>query len=423
MTPDELIAAATDYYLHTRDFKGYPGHHIHTQFGLPYEDIRDLFASLVSDGRGTIVFGDLHPIPHIRVYADEAPDAQLQKLEAASLEQACLYPSSRHLATTVSDTDYQDRPFTRELALGAGQLEFRSFDLSVLEIYRNDPRYRYSNDDVKGHICVTEEIYESDQMQKKDQVIMETFGFSYDDDMNRAVAAFLIYLSRLSPEHQHIWNSKRLTGKFRLHPDYYRNRILGNWGGGISVFNAFIEELKIINQMCAVMNRPPLFRDTFEAKRPRHFSFLVRPTQEEFNDFVLTLDKMMSDNIRKDFFIDEVPDEIEEARGDGKIVVRQRGTIAMLEHWFAGKFRPNDPKAVADMIVVFKKVRKLRQKPAHAIKADVFDQKFFRDQRDHIVAAYTAVMTLRQLLSESPVVRGANVEIPDVLTEGKIWTK
>jgi len=423
MTPDELIAAATDYFLHARDFNGYPGHHIHLQHGLSYDDIRNLFTSLVSDGRGTIVFGDLHPNPHIRAFADEAQDAQLQKLEAASLEHACLYPSSRHLATVVSDTDYQDRPFTRELALGSGQLEFRSFDLSVLEIYRNDPRYQYDNDDVRGHICVTDEFYESDKMQEKDQVILETFGFSYDNDMNRAVAAFLIYLSRLSPEHQQIWNSKRLAGKFRLHPDYYRNSILGDWGAGISVFDAFLEELKVINQMCTVMNRPPLFRDTFEANRPRNFSFLVRPTQEEFNAFVLTLDKMMSENISKDFFMGEVRDETDETRGDGKIVVRQRRTIAMLEDWFSVKVRPTDPKPAADMIAAFKKVRKLRQKPAHAVKADVFDQKFFHDQRDLIVTAYTAVMTLRQFFAGHPLVQRADVEIPNVLTEGKIWTQ
>jgi len=423
MTPDELIAAATEYYLHVRNFNGYPGHHIHTQHGIPYEQIRNLFGSLVSDGRGTIVFGDLHPNPHIRAFADEAQDLQLQKLEAASLELACLFPSALHLAAVVSDTDYQDKPFTRELALGAGQLEFRSFDLSVLEIYRSDPRYHYDNDDVRGKICVTDEFYESDQMQEKDQVILETFGFSYDDEMNRAVAAFLIYLSRLSPEHQQIWNSKRLPGKFRLHPDYYRNCILGDWAAGISVFDGFIEELKLVNQMCVAMNRPPLFRNTFEANRPRNFSFLVRPTQEEFNAFALTLDKMMSDNISKGFFMRDVPDETEETRDDGKIVVRQRGTIAMLEDWFSLKVRPTDPEPAAEMIAAFKKVRKLRQKPAHAVKPDVFDQRFFRDQRDLVIAAYTAVMTLRQFFAGHPLVRGADLEIPHVLTEGKIWTQ
>jgi len=38
------------------------------------------------------------------------------------------------------------------LALGEAQLSYRSFDLSVLEFYRNDPRHRYENDDINGRI-------------------------------------------------------------------------------------------------------------------------------------------------------------------------------------------------------------------------------------------------------------------------------
>lgn len=423
MTPDELIAAATTFYLSSRDFNGYPGHRIYREHGLRYDVIRKLLGDLVADGRGTIVFGDLHPNPHIRAFADEPLASQLKKLESAPLENACFYPSAGYLATVIRDTDYQDRPFTRELALGAGQLEFRSFDLSVLECYRNDPRYHYDNDDIRGRICVTDEFYESDQMQEKDQVILETFGFSYDPKMDRAVAAFLIYLSRLSPEHQQIWNSKRLAGDFKLHPDYYRNCILGNWGSGISVFEAFLEELKIINLMSDAMKRPHLFLDTFEENRPRNFSFLVRPTQEEFNGFVLTLDKMMSDNINKGFFMNQVADEIEQERDDGKIIVRKKGTIAMLEDWLAISVRPNDPKEMEEMITAFKKVRKLRQKPAHAIKPDVFDQKFFHQQRELVIAAYTAVRTIRLLFSNHPAVKCAKMKISDAQYQGKIWTQ
>lgn len=423
MTANELIAAATDFYLGSRDFNGYPSHHIHDHHGESYDAIRRLFAELVNDGRGSIVFGDLHPNPHIRAFADEPQERQLKKLAAAPLEHACLYPSAEHLSSVVAPADYQDRPFSRELALGAGQLEFRSFDLTVLESYRNDPRYHYTNDDVRGHICVSDEFYQSTQMHEKDQVILESFGFSCDGQMNRAVAAFVIYLNRLSPEHQQIWNSNRLSGDFKLHPDYYRTCILGDWGRGISIFDAVLEELKIVNHMCVAMERPLLFRDTFEANRPRNFSFLVRPTQEEFNDFVLTLDKMISDNINKKFFQAEVSDETEEPREDGKIVVRQKGTITILEEWLTLRYRTCAPEPIQDMIATFKKVRKLRQQPAHALRQDVFDQKFFHQQREIIVATYTAINTLRLVLACHPKVKAASIEVPEVLLKGKIWTQ
>ena len=423
MTLDDLIIAATDFYLKSRDFNGYPAHHIHRAHELEYGTIKDIFVSLIKDGRGTIIFGDLHPNPHIRAFQDEPSAAQLEKLEKLKIEHSCLYPSANYLSSVVKSADYQDRPFTLELALGAGQLEFRSFDLTVLEGYRNDPRYHYDNDDIRGKICITDEFYESDQIHEKDQIILETFGFAYDGDMNRAVAAFLIYLNRLSPEHQQTWNSKRLEGNFKLHPDYYRNCILGDWGSGISVFDAFVEELEIINRMCDVMGHPPLFRETFKDNRPRNFSFLVRPTQEEFNDFILTLDKMMSDNINKKFFMNQVSDEIEEEREDGKIVVRNKGTIAMFDEWIRARFHPADPVPLDNMIIALKKVRKLRQKPAHAVKPNIFDQRFFHEQRQLIIDAYTGIRTIRLLFAGHPAVRRADIEVPKLLYEGKIWTQ
>jgi len=423
MTPEQLILAATEFYMTSRDFNGYPAHHIHRKNALSYETIRKLFADLVSDGRGTIVFGDIHPNPHIRAFADEPLEEQLKKLESTALEHSCLYPSAQYLSTVVSPADYQDRPFSRELALGAGQLEFRSFDLTVLESYRNDPRYHYDNDDIRGKISVTDEFYESDQMQEKDQIILETFGFSYDEQMNRAVAVFLIYLSRLSPEHQQIWNSKRLSGEFKLHPDYYRSCILGAWGSGVSILNAFIKELKIINLMCDAMGRPTFFRETFEINRPRNFSFLVRPTQEEFNDVIMTLDKMMSENINKKFFKDEVAVETEEERGDGKIVVRQKGTISILEDWLAIRGYPKNPDPLKDMLSTFKQVRKLRQKPAHSVREDVFDQAFFHKQRELIVSAYAAIRTIRFVFANHPAVKAADINIPVLIQKGNIWTE
>lgn len=63
----------------------------------------------------------------------------------------------------------------------------------------------------------------------------------------------------------------------------------------------------------------------------RKFGFLVRPTHSEFNDFVLMLDKVMSDNINKEFFRDDVASESEEERADGKVVVRAKGTVQMLD--------------------------------------------------------------------------------------------
>ena len=57
--------------------------------------------------------------------------------------------------------------------------------------------------------------------------------------------------------------------------------------------------------MATAMGCPSLFRHEYDEhgeKRPRKFGFIIRPTLEEFNSFVLLLDKMLSDDIHKDFF-------------------------------------------------------------------------------------------------------------------------
>ncbi len=319
----------------------------------------------------------------------------------------------------VNPAGSEDRPFTRRLMLGEAQLEFHAFDLSILEFYRNDPRYDYETDDIHGQICIRDTYAGSDEMEERDRVFLQTFGFGYDDSLNRAVVVFTRYLHDLSPEHQQIWNAKRLKGRYKLHPDYYRSAILGEWGTKLSVFDAFTEELKHINAMVRLIGRPPLFRNEFEA-RPKGFSFLVRPTTKEYNDFVLVLDHMMSDNINKEFFQGAIELETESPRRDGKIIVTSKGTIQLLEQWFQKSMRFNDPQPFKDMVATFRKVRRLRQNPAHKAEDSVFDQQLFKEQRMLMIEAYCAVRTIRLMLANHPSVR--DYRVPEMLFKGEIWT-
>ena len=337
------------------------------------------------------------------------------------LQQSCIYPSRNHLKGVVPDTLYKDSPYSRELALGAGQLDFRAFDVSVLEFYRNDPRYFYNNNDISGWISVHDEHYESEKMAKSDKALLESFGFCYSEDLDRAVAVYLRYLHDLSPEHQQIWKAKELTGNYELHPDYYRNSILGDWGTRLSIFDAFVLELVIINKMCDAMAKPHLFRKSFENSRPREFGFLLRPTLSEFNAFVHLLDKMMSDNIDKHFFEYDVELEEEEVRKDGKIIVKTKGTIRLLQEWFEKHFYPEDDSPLERIFATFKKVRNIRQKPAHSIKENEFDQEYFKQQRLLMKEAYNAIRTIRLIFANHPRVAASSPAIHPFLYEGKIW--
>jgi hypothetical protein len=409
-----------EYYLKSHDFNGIQIQELLNTIGKEWIEVKPMIQDLIKSNSIRVIDDETDSNPNIIRIGFEPLENQLKKASSNKPGYMCLYPTKSLLKKLVNPLDYKSEPYKLHLALGEPQLSYISFDLSVLEFYRNDPRYRYENDDIQGHI-----YYDDEQLPESDKVFLQTYGFSYDKNFNRAVAVFLRYLANLTPEHQQIWKSKELSEKFDLHPDYYRNAILGEWSERIPICQAFLEEIFIINQMCEAMGRPHLFRNDYGKygeNRPRKFNFLVRPTLEEFNDFVLLFDKMISDNINKDFFMNEISYENEQKRKDGKIIVKHKGTLQLLDEWIHKFFKPADWSVWDEAITSLKKVRKLRQHPAHSIEKDVFDQKYFKDQRELILSAYKAIRTIRLIFTNHPKVKAANIEISDQLREGKIWS-
>jgi hypothetical protein len=406
----ELLTAVTRHYLDSHDFNGLP-----VGPDILVEDVKEL----IEAGLLSLVRGDRHPNPHVKAFAAEPIEEQLQKIETGGLE-GCLYPEPLHLQKVVDRSLYEGRPYSLCLALGEPQLSLKYFDLVVLEGYRNDPRYYFQLDDIHGVISIKDEHYlegSESIVPQRDQALLQTFGFGYDKDMNRAVAVFLRYLHDLTPEHQRIWEARELRGEYFPHPDYWKSS-MGEWSLNMPIFVAFMEELRIINEMAKAMGRKPLFARDFLDERPREFAFLLRPTRKAFNEFVHILDKMISENISKAFFATDISAEREEERADGKIAVYPKGTIQMLEEWIDQQVRFPDPGPKNRMIAIFRKVRKLRQYPAHAVKDDVFDQNIFKEQRQLVLDAYNAVRTLRLILANHPDTK--TVEVPDWLQKGEI---
>jgi len=196
---------------------------------------------------------------------------------------------------------------------------------------------------------------------------------------------------------------------------------MGDWDDGGSLFTAFLEEQHLINEMSRLMGRSGLFRKEFRGdSRPNGFGFLVRPTRVELNSFIHLLDKLLSDNINIEFFKGEVDLETETPRQDGKIVVRRKGSLQLLEEWLKKTHKCADTKPRDEMVAVFKNVRQRRQRPAHAIDEDVFDQQYLKDQRQLMIDMYKAVRTLRLILGQDPSSRSC--EVPSWLQSEKIWT-
>ena len=417
---DKILDEITRFYLESRDFNGIHSTELSHRLGVGFNELCDLLRELIAQRKIGILFSPPFGNPHIIQIRFEPEDNQIERLNDLENELFCLYPRPAHLQKVVNRSMYANEPYKLELALGCPQLDFRSFDPSVLEHYRNGPRYMYETDDISGHIC-----YDSENMAERDKTMLESFGFSYNAADNRAVAVFLRYLVRLSPEHQQIWKAKELEAEYVLHPDYYRKAILGDWRDHESIFKAFLDELHLICQMTTAMGRPSLFSVDYgkeRERRPKRFSFLIRPTLEEFNDFVPLLDKMISDNINKKFFQNEVPYEIEEERKNGKIEIRQQRTLKLLDDWVKTYLSPADWEPWNAAIGAFKNVREQRQKPAHAIEEDVFDQRYFKEQRELMIGAYNGMRILRRIFENHPMVRSSAIGVPEYLQEVKIWT-
>ena len=212
-----------------------------------------------------------------------------------------------------------------------------------------------------------------------------------------------------------------LDGSYKLHPDFFRTQIIGDFPEKLSIYDAFLQEKVQINRICALMGKPPLFRSEFDdLKRPNGFGILLRPTKKEYRDFALLLDQLLSDDLSRDFFKGDVELNRYLTDEDGKRVTQPKGTIQLLQEWVTSKFRPADPKPMEEMFANLRAVRKVRQKPAHVVEDNEFDQKYVAEQRELISNAFDAVHTLRMVLENHPAAR--EHQVPDYLREAKVWT-
>lgn len=415
---ERVLTRTVEFYLESRDFNGIPVRDLASSLDADQGTIVEALRALTAEGLTDLVSGRPHPNPHIKAFAAPEAAKQIEHAEERGWQQTCIYPSRTLLAERVPADLYRDSPYCRELALGAPQLDWHAFDTSVLEIYRNDPRYWYSIHDRGGSISISDAHFEDSDVREADRVLLKSFGFGFGEEMERVVVAYIYDLAVLSPEHQSIWKARQLSGEFDMHPEHYRSTILAEFPR-LSLFEAFLMELKVINQQCAAMGRLPLFRKTWsQHDRPRGFSWIVRPTKRERLEFVSLLDKMLSENLNLAFFDGEVSLEKEAEREDGRIVVSRKGTIQLLADWLNKHFRPVDPEPIEQLMKTLRQVRKDRQKPAHSIVDDHFDKAIFEQQRQQMIQAYTAVRTIRLILHNHPLAR--SVAVREDLQKGEI---
>src|SRR5258708_4508842 len=113
MTADELLERVTSFYTDSGDFNGLPVRSLDANL----DKLRGSVRPLIEAGLLYVNYGDRHPNPHILAFEPEDQADQLQKLDEADLEAACLYPTVSNMQTVVNLADYEGPPYTLELAL------------------------------------------------------------------------------------------------------------------------------------------------------------------------------------------------------------------------------------------------------------------------------------------------------------------
>lgn len=110
---------------------------------------------------------------------------------------------------------------------------------------------------------------------------------------------------------------------------------------------------------------------------------MLRPTRQNFDEFIHLADKLISENFNQEFFKGDVPLEQMVVRDDGSVEVQRRGTLQLLEEWLKTKYSAQGGKDVSgEVLEPFKKIRKLRQKPAHTLRDNEYDRTYPSQQDD-----------------------------------------
>jgi len=395
--------AATDieklvvrYYLNSRDYNGISLVQLAAKLGVEFEQLRQTAVDLVKAGRVSIV-SPRQSNPFIKML-DVPIEEQLNGLEKREPQFVCLYPTRVAIEAEIDPSEYDDRPFTKMLILGAPKLVALPFRLEVLDAYERDPRYGFSFYDFGGTISTRGEYYE--QMDESDRCHLR-FGVGYDDEGDRAVAVYVYHLGSLPARQQRIWKEFLVDRDCTMSEEYYKTTILAQWPDTMSVYEAIIHEQVEINKLFGLMGRGGLFRETYEDhRRPRGFSFFVKPTQDQYDSFIQLLDKMLSENINLDCFGDDVERYRRVETQKGEFERQTKGSIALLEEWLTRRYPSIEATEVAAIIGPLRKVRQLRQKPAHTIRKDQYDKGFYKTQDVLVWEVYRALSALRRHLME-----------------------
>jgi hypothetical protein len=329
-------------------------------------------------------------------------EKQLRYLDVSERYHTCLYPTPEIIEHQYDLTFLDTKPFTKEIARGAAQLESCFFEIGVIDRYRLDPRYDFVFSEYAGRISITDPHYSSSQTPERDKISLQTFGLGMNDAHDPLVCVFLRYLSDMTPEHQQHWQTFRYTKPALMHENYYKPSILGEVYENTSGIAALRLSVQAINRICREVWGAPLFVNEVPENVHYNLSPFMRSSKSDYHSFTHELDKLLADNISQKFFDGKLQLYSLVEHDDGTVERKAKGTLSLLDEWlFAGWIEwPDVQEAREQIIAPLRKVRRERQSSAHSIIKNEFDMKYQTMRReilsDVAFALGNIVMTVRK---------------------------
>lgn len=394
----DLLKMVKKRYLKSRDFNGLHIRPIHTS-----PDEIQAAVELVEAGLVQVVGPDDYMNIHIRPWPSRrTPAMQIEELRDLSADDygVALYPMAAAMKHVKLPAKYDDTPFSRAMARGRSTLEVAFFSPDVLEGYRNYARFQFGMSDFGINFWLTDEAHDRADHSGKDDVSLIHLGFAYDMSryvpkapeslILRRVAAFYGDLDDLTPEHQQRWSSYQVDAAgVRPHPVWFSSQ-MGNWPDGIGPFQRFTQELRNIGDLFESVWDKRLFK-THEP--PEDFGWILRADQREWDHFIHSLDKLLSDNIDSSA-LDSAGIMKKNAAG------QQLGTLARLELFMTTNHV--QPERARWALGPLREVRAARQKPAHTLRTNVTDGTFVHKQMRLMHDVDEVLINIRQWLASHP---------------------
>ena len=411
MSKEELLELVTQFYLDSYDFNGIPS------YKLPKFMLSDL-VELIKEEKVFVLSESKVNNIHINCYNSYGSESE--QIEAISNGvQYAVYPAAQYLRTK---NIQEKKPFTKMLMLGAEQFRILYFCVDVLEIYANNPQYTFQDYGYVGNICVNSSADENDPIHSE---YIKDYGVAYPrtgpHDRDRAIGVFLRDLSKLNYQAQCKWMGFLLPDQeeFLVNHGFVQNLVYGEWVTKHWIFNSILEEIKFINVLCRNIGIPQLFCNEYsmDTQELIGYRIILIPSLKNYYDFVSALEKIAINNLNYKTFQKAAPYicPIDRKKPDGSL----KGSIEMLEEWMQQNYLSSIPNGAEyfkeDVSNTLRKIRKIRQVPAHELYSNQHDKSLYSKQNELVKEVYCALERLRLIFSTHP--KNKDIPLPNALKD------